>query len=595
MSFVHPPSFDDLVSLYGSVKEAVKRLSETLSAEEIVRRYSLPYHMVQVYLHDAEISSSARFSDVATLFTKLDSLKSSKGKATEIIAFLRSSQMPYEEKIRFLLDRINESPTYVREAYCLKAFGLSSNIGESQVQQLFWKYGDVGDLALIIYSQKPSTLLADEVYQTLNILSKLKTMERLKTLASLLNKATSEEAKWIARLTTRDLKIHLSERLVMRSVASTFQVSSDLLLEACTTIGVVDALLTAPKGNQVLMRHRLRPSVFVKPMLANLYTPDKVRYPVRSEYKYDGSRLQIHRQEDNYCLYSRRGLEKSAIMPDVLNIAKTFQTPSFIVDTEVVAVDKQGVMLPFQKILHRTSPKDYANAKDVDLTVRAFDILYSENMNLMNMPLSIRLEYLAKTVPPPYLAEGRTCKTETELTRYYEEIMLKGAEGIMVKNLNSPYVAGERTYTWLKLKPDRDTLDCVVVKAYYGRGSRTGLYSTFLLAVRDPIEKKLYTVGGVSSLTDQQMIDLKDKFDRLKTANDRDGIWVKPTIVMEVMYAEIQESQESSAEHTSGFGLRFPNVVCVREDKSVSDIDTLDHLKTLYETQSTRFEQKPEL
>lgn len=590
MSIIQPPNFNDLVTLYGSPKNAVKHLAERFTPEEIERQYNLPYHTIQIYIHDGKITSPARFSEVANLFTKLDALKSAKGKATEIINFLKASQVLYEQKIRFLLSRINESPTYVREAYCLKAFSMSGKMGETQVQQLFWKYGDVGDLALIVFPKKPSTLLADEVYQTLNVLSKLKTMERLKTLASLLKKATPEEAKWIARLTTRDLKIHLSERLVINCVSKTFQVNADLLLETCTTLGVVDALLNAPKGNQVLTRYRLRPSVFVKPMLAHIYTPEKVTYPVRAEYKYDGSRLQIHRNENRLCLYSRRGIEKSQAMPDVLKIAETFRTQTFIVDAEIVAINKEGAILPFQEILHRTTLKEYGNANNIGLTVKAFDILYCNNMNLMNSPLSIRLEYLTRTVPQQYLAEGQTCRNEAEVTAYYEKIMLKGAEGIMVKSLNSPYMAGERTYTWLKLKPDRDTLDCIVVKAYYGKGHRAGLYSTFLLAIRDSVEKKLYTVGKVSSLTDEQMIDLKDKFDRLKTKEDQDGIWVKPAIVMEVIYAEIQESPE----HTSGFALRFPNVIRIRQDKTVSDVDTLDELKTLYETQNQRYAQKPE-
>jgi DNA ligase-1 len=587
MSVVAPPNFNDLVTLYGGWKNAVKHLAERFSPEEIERRYGLSYHMIQVYMHDGEVLNTAKFNEVAGLFTRIDALKSGKGKATEIMSFLRSSPVAYEQKIRFLLTRINESPTYIREALCLKCLAMSGKLGETQVQQLYVDYGDVGDVALISASNRPFTLLADEVFQTIHTLPELKTNERLRALTSLLLKATPEEAKWIARLVTRDLKIRLSERMVIECVAQTFQVNPDLLLQAVTTVGIVDALLNAPKGNTVLMRYRLRPSLFVRPMLAYVYDPEKLRFPVQSEWKYDGSRLQIHRNQDHFCLYSRRGLEKSETMPDILNIVKSFNGESFILDSEVVAINREGKVLPFQEVLHRTTATEYTD-NGIGLTVKAFDALYYNGVNLMNEPLSVRLEYLAKAVPERYLAEGQTCKTEAEVTAYYERLVGKGAEGIMVKMLNSPYQAGERTYTWLKLKPERDTLDCVVVKAYYGHGHRAGLYSTFMLAVRSSTEKKLYTVGEVSSLTDTQMIDLKPKLDQLATRRDQDGVWLKPALIMEVMYGEIQESPKL----TSGYALRFPNVIRIRNDKTVEDADTLEHLQTLYETQNTRYEQR---
>jgi DNA ligase-1 len=305
------------------------------------------------------------------------------------------------------------------------------------------------------------------------------------------------------------------------------------------------------------------------------------------EYKYDGSRLQIHRLQNRFWLYSRRGLEKSQTMPDVLKIAESFNAESFIADSEIVAIDKEGKILPFQEVLHRTTSKEYSQ-NEIGLTVKAFDILYCNGMNLMNQPLTVRLEYLMKVVPQQYLADGQTCKTEAEIMQFYQQTISKGAEGIMVKLLNSIYQAGERTYTWLKLKPERDTLDCIVIKAFYGKGHRAGLYSTFLLAVRSSTEKKLYTVGKVSSLSDSQMIDLKEKLDQLKTRQDQDGVWVKPALIMEVIYGEIQESTE----HTSGYALRFPNVIRIRQDKTVADADTLEHLQTLYETQNSRYEQR---
>jgi len=157
-------------------------------------------------------------------------------------------------------------------------------------------------------------------------------------------------------------------------------------------------------------------------------------------------------------------------------------------------------------------------------------------------------------------------------------------EGIIVKDLNSAYEVGRRTYTWLKLKPERDTIDCTIVKALYGKGRRAGLYSSFLLAVRDPNEKRLYTIGRVSNLPEQTMEALRNLIDKTKIGEDRDGVFVKPSIVVEVTYQEIQRTEE----YTSGYALRVPKIVRFREDKKVEDIDNLKKLAKLYDLQYER-------
>jgi DNA ligase-1 len=151
--------------------------------------------------------------------------------------------------------------------------------------------------------------------------------------------------------------------------------------------------------------------------------------------------------------------------------------------------------------------------------------------------------------------------------------------------LNSPYEIGQRTYTWLKLKPERDTIDCTIVKALYGKGRRAGLYSSFLLAVRDPTEKKLYTIGKVSNLPEETMDALRTIVESTKIGEDDEGVFVKPSLVAEVTYQEIQETDE----YTSGFALRVPKIVRFRTDKTVNEMDTIEKLKKLYELQYDRY------
>jgi DNA ligase-1 len=188
-------------------------------------------------------------------------------------------------------------------------------------------------------------------------------------------------------------------------------------------------------------------------------------------------------------------------------------------------------------------------------------------------------------VPLDFLAEGLDCRNEVELIRFYEEALHAGVEGILVKSLSSVYAVGQRTYTWLKLKPERDTLDCTIVKALYGKGKRAGFYSSFMLAVRDPAEKRLYTIGKVSNLSEEVMEGLRDIMEQNKTGDDDEGVFVKPAVVVEATYQEIQETDET----TSGYALRVPKVVRFRPDKKVEEIDDLDKLKKLYELQYERY------
>jgi DNA ligase-1 len=348
-------------------------------------------------------------------------------------------------------------------------------------------------------------------------------------------------------------------------------------------MGVTGALLLAPKGNKELSKVKLRPGRFLSPQLAHLYDPDKVQFPVRAEYKYDGSRLEIHKWGTETWLFSRRAVEKSKTLPEIANLVKEFNAHSCIVDGEVVAIDSQGNLLPFQDLLIRTVPREYEEkrAKEIGLTFKAFDILYLNERNLMGLPLRERREYLKTVVPKKYLASGTDCTSEHSLMKFYQACLNEGLEGVVVKNLNSVYEPGERTYSWLKLKQERDTVDCVIAKALYGKGRRAGFYSSFLLAIRDPFQKKLYSIGKVSNISEEMMANFRGIIERTKIGEDEEGVYVKPTIVLEVTFQEIQKTDE----YTSGFALRVPKYMRTRDDKSVNEIDTIEKIHKLYEIQ----------
>jgi len=473
-----------------------------------------------------------------------------------------------------------------------RSMSLATGASKNELKKLLIDYGEHGEVAYLLKKPRDSELPLHEVYEAIRLLPRLKGIrERELHVSSLLRTSTPAEAKYIVRLLLGDLKLGYHTRTVVRAAARAYEVPSELIENACAMLGLAEGITLASEGILKLSEVKIRPGQFIRPQLAQLYEPDKVVYPVRAEYKLDGSRLQIHKWGGQVWLFSRRGIEKSQTLPEVVEAVREFRSQSCIVDSEVIAVDDSGEPLPFQVLLRRTVPGRLLpgeleeRRREVGVTIRAFDILFMNGRELLGLPFSERRKYLQEVVPAEYHVEGLNCKNEIELMRFYEEALKEKYEGIVVKDLNAPYEAGRRTYTWLKLKPERDTLDCTIVKAFYGKGKRSGLYSSFLLAVRDPKEKKLYTIGKVSNLPEETMDALGTIIERTKTSEDGEGVFVKPSVVVEATYQEVQETDE----YTSGFALRVPKIVRFRTDKTISDVDSVEKLQKLYELQYERY------
>jgi DNA ligase-1 len=593
MSLVKPPSLKELVEAYGSPKKAILHLIEAgFTPEQIEWKMAIPYHRIRLYMEGIEPKITVPFSRIVELYERLAILRGKKGKETELAKFFQNSELPLEIKTRFALGALTEENLKVGPGLIERSISLATGAPISEVKKLLIDYGEHGEVAYLLKKPSNSELTVGEVHEAIRILPKLKGIrERELHISSLLRVSTPEEAKYIVRLLLGDLKLGYYSRTVVRAVAKAYQVPPELVENASAILGLPEGLTLASEGTLKLSEVRMRPGQFIKPQLAHLYEPDKVVYPVRAEYKLDGSRLQIHKWGTQIWLYSRRGMEKSQTLPEIVEIALKFNAQNCIVDSEVIAVDNSGNPLPFQTLLERTVPRELTaeelreRREKVKVTIKAFDILFLNGQKLVDLPLSARRKYLLEVVPAEYIVEGVDCQNEVELIRFYEEALKKKFEGIIVKNLNSPYEVGQRTYTWLKLKPERDTLDCTIVKALYGKGRRAGLYSSFLLAVRDPSERKLYTIGKVSNLPEETMDALRTIVEDTRTSEDDEGVFVKPTVVVEVTYQEIQETDE----YTSGYALRVPKVVRFRVDKTVNDIDTIEKLGKLYELQYERY------
>ena len=593
MSIVKPPSFEELVETYGSPKNAVLHLIEVgFSPEQIEWKMGIPYHRIRLYMEGAEPKGGVPFSKIVEVYERLALLRGKKGKETELATFFKNPELTLEIKARFALGTFTEESLKIGPGLIERSISLATGAPISHVRKLLIDYGEHGEVAYLLKKPIDSELTVEEVYEAIKLLPSLKRIrERELHISSLLRVGTPTEAKYIVRLLLGDLKLGYYARTVVRAAARAYEVPPDLIENACAILGLTEGVTLASEGLLKLSEVKMRPGQFIKPQLAHLYEPDKVVYPVRAEYKLDGSRLQIHKWGTQIWLYSRRGVEKSQTLPEIVEMAENFRAQSCIVDGEVIAIDDFGNPLPFQTLLERTVPRELAREDleerkgKVKVAIKAFDILFLNGQELVNLSLPMRQKHLSEVVPAPYTVEGVDCQNEVELMRFYEEALNKKFEGIIVKNLTSPYEIGQRTYTWLKLKPERDTIDCTIVKALYGKGKRAGLYSSFLLAVRDPLERKLYTIGRVSNLPEETMDELRTTVENTKTSEDDEGVFVKPSVVAEATYQEIQETDE----YTSGYALRVPKIVRFRTDKTVNETDSVEKLKKLYELQYERY------
>ncbi len=593
MTTVKPPSFDKLIEMYGSRKAAVQHLLDSgFKPEEIEWKMGVPYFLIRLFINDFKVANLTPFSSLVETYERLAVLRSKRGKETQLARFFQRSDLSLEMKTRLALGLITDENLKVGPGIIERAISVATGTSRQKVRKLLIDYGEHGEVAYLLKKPKPAELKVEEVYEAIRLLPRMKRLtERNLVVASLLKTATPEEAKYIIRLILGDLKLGYYQRTVIRAAARAYEVPAELIETATAVLGITEGLLLAPEGELRLSQVKLRPGQFLKPQLANLYEPDKVVYPARVEYKYDGSRLQIHKWGTQIKLFSRRGLEKSETLPEIVETAKKFNVLSCILDSEVVAVDEDGNRLPFQALLERTVPRKLSpeelelRKEKIGVTTVIFDIIFLNGRELIQLPLSERRKYLLQVVPQKFLAEGRTCANEVELIGFYEEALKAGLEGVLVKKLDSIYDVGKRTYTWLKLKPERDTIECTIVKALYGKGKRAGLYSSFLLAVRDPKEKKLYTIGKVSNLPEKTMEDLRYIIDKTRTSADEEGVYVKPSVVVEATYQEIQETYE----YTSCYALRVPKIVRFRSDKKVEEVDDIKKLKKLFEMQYDRY------
>jgi len=304
---------------------------------------------------------------------------------------------------------------------------------------------------------------------------------------------------------------------------------------------------------------------------------------VAAEYKYDGSRFQFHKQGKKSRMYSRKLEDVTDALPDVVETLNRATPHDVILDGEVIAI-KDGRPLPFQTVLRRFRRKYDIEAmqKEFRMQPYVFDILYIDGKTLIDIPLQERRKHLEAALTE-CIAPQTVSSDVAVIEAFYKESLDAGHEGLMLKVLSSSYTPGIRGKNWLKIKPGVDTMDLAVIGAEWGEGKRAHLFGSFLLACQN--EGELLPVGKVATgFTDEQLAEVYEALRDHVIAESGKEVLIEPFLVFEVGYSEIQKSPN----YKSGYALRFPRFIRVRDDKAIADIETLESVEERYKRQSAQ-------
>lgn len=519
-----------------------------------------------------------------------------------------------------------------------RAFGSDSE----EIKRLVRKTGDLGDSAFILCGKKSQrslfeeTLSVERVYSTLDEIARASGHGsidfRIGRLASLLSSGGAIEAKFLVRFATGKLRLGVADYTVLDALAVAFTGDKDNrdTLEKgynlSSDLGLVADLL-ATKGLAAVSRIKATVGKPIRPMLAERLGSakeilDKLGGFAAAEYKLDGERIQAHKTRDGkITLFSRRLEVITSHYGDVVNFLKKISAKDFILEGEVVALDKKGKYLPFQELMHRRRKYGVEQAtNEYPASLNAFDLLFLDGEEMVDLPYSDRRKTLEKLFASSKSLESSrlllvpqfSVRSASQVDDLMQESLKNGCEGLVVKDLNSPYRAGARGFAWIKFKPEyvegvRDSIDLVVVGANHGMGRRAGNYGTFLLAAYDKSSDTFKTttkIGtGFSDLdlakisADLKKMKLKEKSPRVESKVGAED-WFEPKIVIEVIASEITLSPVYLAgwgliRKDSGLALRFPKFTGhLRVDKAPEDATSVEELLEMYRLQTRQFKAK---
>ncbi len=579
------------------------------------------------------------FSKIADTFAALEST-SSRLEMTDILARSFEGMDPSDLRNTIYLSQGMLHPDFYPEKLgmadrlILQSIASTSGNPVEKVEQMWIKEGDTGTVAEELIANKKQMSLFSEPLTLENVVAGLRSIEssegkdsqnkKIKILSSMLHDAEPLEARYLCRIVTGRMRVGASSMTILDALAQCYadkenRPEIERAFNVTCDLGLVGETL-AREGMEGIGKIKVTRGSPIKVMLAERLPSlgevmERMGGRCGMEFKYDGMRAQIHITKDSARIYSRRLENLTDNFPDICDrLRKNLKGKEAIIEGECVAVNAEdGSLMPFQNVTHRRRKHDMESAiNDVPVKIFMFDILYLDGEDLTLRPYPERRRILSETFEMDDKV-GMTTMEIIESTEAAEEFFDRAisskCEGVMAKSLSdeSIYRAGSRGFLWIKYKKDyhetlTDSFDLVVVGAFYGMGKRAGKYGALLMATFDQETGQYCTVcklgtgfddaflDGMPALLDEYRSDKQPKSVNAKMVPD---VWFEPTVVLEVVGAEISQSPIHTAAYgwikdETGIGIRFPRFTGrVRDDKGPEMSTSVQEIYEMYEMQSS--------
>jgi DNA ligase-1 len=562
------------------------------------------------------------FRELSQYLVKLEKT-SSRNEITQILADLFKKTNPSEiEKTVYLLTG-KLLPSYrgielnIAERLMFQIIAKAYSADVEDVKKAFKTKGDLGAVVETFAKDQGKGLSIQEVYGRLFEVTqeagKGSQEKKISAMAKLLSDLDPFSARFVARIPVGNIRLGFSDMTILDALS--VMVSGDksgrkAIEEAFNVnvdIGKIAREVKA-RGLSGLSKIKPTPGTPIRPTLSErLPSVEKILTKigplVAVEPKYDGFRAQGHIFKDKtICLFSRNLEDTTSMFPDLVEALKKVKVDSVILDGEIIACDpKTGKFLPFQETAQRKRKYDIEEmVKKLPITYFVFDILYKDGKSLLSLPFNKRRKILEATLSK---IDTKVVITRQEITDSAETIrnlikkyLQEGLEGAVIKKLDAPYKAGARGFHWIKYKKTTeagvaDTVDCLVMGIYRGRGKRAGFgVGAFLIGVKDGENFKTVSKIG-TGLSDEQWRELDDRAKKLGVGqkpkeyevnkNLEPDVWTKPSLVVEILADEITKSPI----HSASLALRFPRLIKFRDEKGPSEATTFKELDQLFKLQ----------
>lgn len=584
-----------------------------------------------------------KFKDLSKHLEKLEGT-TSRNTMIELLAelFKEADASEMDKMIYLLQGRV--APLYepiefgMAEKQMLKAIAVAYGVSDKEILAEYKKIGDLGTLAEKLGSQLSvhgSQTTVSEVFDALKKVAETggagSVEKKIEIVSNLLKSLDPLSARFVSRIPVGKMRLGFSDMTVLDSLAWMIDGTKALRKEIEPVFNIrpdLGYIAKTIKEKGVKGLASATPVPFTPVLMARaerLSSGEEIIKKIGEcaiEPKIDGFRLQIHKKGNEVKLITRNLEDVTFMYPDIVEgIQKQIKAEDAILEGEAIAYNPEtGEFLPFQITTQRRRKYDIEQmAKKIPLKLMAFELLFYDGKNMIGKPYSERRKALASLIREGdviILNEEEVMNDAKEIENFFDDAISRGLEGILAKKLDGTYQAGARGWNWIKFKRSYssqldDTVDCLVMGYYLGRGKRTAFgIGGFLIGVYDKVNDQFVTVSKVGTgLTDEEWRTLAVEGAKLKAKekpplynvdkNLEPDVWMEPEIVVEIKADELTRSPNHTAGRVMkasksgsafdvdvpGYALRFPRLEKFRDDRKPEDVTSLREIEEMFEMQ----------